>query len=229
VGESKDWQNQLLGTALMAAARTAVEYVTNPDAREETAKDVRERLSEVDYGAVAKALSRAIDQFADNSKKAVNEAIDSLRANAEDAVEAAAERAQEQLGQKRRGRGRLFFGLMLGIGIAYLIFNEERRNQLMDKVSGATGSTSPSSSSNWTSSTSSYQPPAPNTAESNNGASEGQTETGAKNPEPSASESKSTEHKATSTTSKSKASVEPAATDNGTPAQENKPKETPAS
>lgn len=140
MGDSKDWQTQLLGAALMAATRTAIDYATNPDARDQTAKDMRSRLAEVDYTAAAKALSKAIDQFAENSKSALNEAIDSLRENAEDAVEAAAEKAQEQLGSAKRGRGRMILGLLLGLTIGFMLLNEERRNQIMDKLTGATGS-----------------------------------------------------------------------------------------
>lgn len=140
MGDDKDWQKQLLSTALMAAVRTAIDYATNPDARDETVNDVKARLAEVDYSAAARAVSGAIDQLAESSKSALNQAIDSIRANAEDAVEAAAEKAQEQLGaRKKRGRGKLFFGILVGIVLGFVILNEDRRNQLMDKLTGANG------------------------------------------------------------------------------------------
>ena len=152
MGDDKEWQKQLMNAALMAAVRTAIQYITNPDSREETVSDVKSKLAEVDYTAAARAVSDVIDRLADSSKSALNEAIDSIRENAEDAVEAAAEKAQEQLGTpKKRGRGRLFFGILLGIGLGFVLLNEDRRNQLLDKVTGASG---PIDSSQWSTVTS---------------------------------------------------------------------------
>lgn len=135
-----EWQRQLLGAALFAMARTAVEYLTNPGAREETANDVRARLAEVDYDAVGRTVTRVMDQLASAGKSAINEAIDSWHASADQAVEAAAGRAQEQLG-KRRGGGKfkLFLGFLIGAALAYALLNEDRRNQIMDRITGASG------------------------------------------------------------------------------------------
>src|SRR5579872_4542159 len=147
MGEDKDWQEQLISAVLMAATKSAIQYVTNPDSREEAMDGVKERLAAVDYGEAAKAVSDVIDRVADSAKAALNEAIDSIRANAEDAVEAAAEKAQEQLGgSRKRGKGRMFFGILLGIVLGFVLLNEERRNQLMDKLTGASG---PIDGSQW--------------------------------------------------------------------------------
>lgn len=147
MGDDKDWQKQLMTAALMAAARTAVQYVTNPNSRDEAVEDVKSRLAEVDYSSAAKAVSVVIDRVAESAKAALNEAIDSIRENAEDAVEAAAEKAQEQLGSPRkRGKGRMFFGILLGIALGFVLLNEERRNMVMDKLTGASG---PIDGSQW--------------------------------------------------------------------------------
>src|SRR5579862_2093397 len=106
MGDDREWQKQLAAAALMAAVRTAVQYITNPESRDVVMDDVKSKLSEVDYGAAAKAVSEVIDRVADSAKVAINEAIDSIRENAEDAVEMAAEKAQEQLGSRKRGKGR---------------------------------------------------------------------------------------------------------------------------
>jgi hypothetical protein len=156
MGAEKDWQKQLVNAAVMAAARTAIQYITNPNSRDEAVEDVRSRLAEVDYSAVGRAVSIGIDRLADNAKVALNEAIDSIRENAEEAVAAAAERAQDQLGSKRKhGRGRLFFGILLGIGLGFILLNEDRRNQLIDRVTGASG---PIDSSQWSTVTSNSRP-----------------------------------------------------------------------
>lgn len=147
MGDDREWQKQLANAALTAAVRTGLQFLTNPGSRDETVNDVKSKLAEVDYTAAAKAVSDAIDRLAENSKAALSEAIDNIRANAEEAVEAAAEKAQEQLGTtKKRGRGRLLFGILLGIGLGFILLNEDRRNQIMDKLTGASG---PIDSSQW--------------------------------------------------------------------------------
>ena len=140
MGDDREWQKQLMSAALMAAAKTAVQYITNPGSRDEAMNDVKSKLAEVDYPSAARAVSEVIDRVAESAKAALNEAIDSLRENAEDAVELAAEKAQEQLGPSpRRGKGRMFFGILLGIALGFVLLNEDRRNQLMDKLTGASG------------------------------------------------------------------------------------------
>jgi hypothetical protein len=147
MGDDKEWQRQLLSAALTAGMRTLLEYIRNPDSRDETVSDMKAKLAEVDYTQAAKAVSDVIDRLADSSKLAVSSAIDNIRANAEDAVEAAAEKAQEQLGSnKKSGRGRLLFGILLGIALGFVLLNEDRRNQIMDKLTGASG---PIDSSQW--------------------------------------------------------------------------------
>ncbi len=114
MARTNEWQAQLLSAALSAAVKAATEYATDPAARDRAVNDVRTKLAQVDYNAVAKTLSRAIDQAAAQAKNTLNEAIDTLQANAEDAVEMAAERAKEQLGVKKKGgKGKLFFGLLI--------------------------------------------------------------------------------------------------------------------
>ncbi len=155
MSQEKDWQRQLVGAVLAAAARTAVEYATNPNARDETVDEMKSKLAKVDYGALAKVLSRAIDQLSLATKNALNEAIDNIQSSAEEAVEAAAEKAQEQLGSsKRRGKGKLFVGIMLGAVAGFFLLNEDRRNQIMDKLTGASGPID--STETWT-------PPTPST------------------------------------------------------------------
>jgi hypothetical protein len=136
----KDWLRQLLDAALIAGTRTAVEYLTNPKAREQTMHDVLARLSEVDYDAAAHTITRGIDQLAVAAKDAINRAIDSLRQSADEAVEAAAERAQEQLGQRKgSGKVKLLFAILAGVGLGFVLLSEDRRNQLMDWLTGASG------------------------------------------------------------------------------------------
>ena len=148
MGSEKDWQKQLLNAALMAASRSAIQYMTNPNSRKEAVEDVKSSLAEVDYSAAARAVSQAIDRLAETSKVALNDAIDAIRENAEEVVEAAAEKAQTQLGvpQKKRGRGKLLWGIILGAVIGFILLNEDRRNQLMDKFTGASG---PIDGSQW--------------------------------------------------------------------------------
>ncbi|HEV3310978.1 MAG TPA: hypothetical protein VG815_10730 [Chloroflexota bacterium] len=148
MGDDREWQKQLLNAALMAAARSAIQYITHPDSRDEAVDTVKSRLAEVDYSAAGRAVSDVIDRIAESGKAALNEAIDSIRENAEVAVEAAAEKAQEQLGSapKKRGKGKLFFGILLGVVLGFVLLNEDRRNQLMDRMTGATG---PVDSSQW--------------------------------------------------------------------------------
>jgi hypothetical protein len=148
MGDEKDWQKQLMTAALAAATKAAMQYITNPEARDGAMDDVKAKLAEVDYGSAAKAVSEVIDRMADGAKSAVADAIDSLRENAEVAVEAAAEKAQEKVGvpARKRGRGRMFLGILLGIALGFILLNEERRNMLMDKVSGASG---PSDAGLW--------------------------------------------------------------------------------
>ncbi|HZT96702.1 MAG TPA: hypothetical protein VFB34_07675 [Chloroflexota bacterium] len=140
MSDENEWRRQLLGAVLAAAARTAVEYATNPKARDESVEEMKSKLADIDYNALAKVLSRSIDQMASAAKAALNEAIDNIQDTAEEAVEAAAEKAQSQLGSKKRGgKGKLFLGLLLGVVAGFFLLNEDRRNQLMDKLTGASG------------------------------------------------------------------------------------------
>ena len=73
---------------------------------------------------------------------------------------AAAQKAEEQSGspqRKKHGRGKLFWGVVLGAVIGFFLLNEDRRNQLMDRFTGGSG---PVDGSQWTTVASS-QPAAP--------------------------------------------------------------------
>ena len=66
------------------------------------------------------------------------------KAAAWDAVTTAQERAEERLGQKKKGRkGRFLIGLLLGGLIAYFFFDEQRRDDLLDRLTGASGPIEP--------------------------------------------------------------------------------------
>jgi hypothetical protein len=139
MGDNQNWYRQLLALLLLSASKAAVEYITNPGSRDDAAKQLREAFQQIDYDAAAKALTRAIDDAANTSKVKLDTAIDQLRDRGVDAVSDAKDRAERQAGKKRGGRGRLFFGLLLGAVIAYFLFDEQRRDALLDRLTGASG------------------------------------------------------------------------------------------
>lgn len=147
-----NWYRQLLALVLLSASKAAVEFITNPGSREDAGNQVRDAFKQIDYEAVAKAVTRVIDDLAESSKGRLSETIDTLRDSSVDAVEAAQERAEKQLGQpKRKGRKmRFLFGLIVGGLIAYFIFDEQRRDELLDRLTGASGPIQPPPPSTWT-------------------------------------------------------------------------------
>jgi hypothetical protein len=146
-----NWYRQLLALVLLSASKAAVEFITNPGSREDAGNQVRDAFKQIDYEAVAKAVTHVIDDLAESSKGRLSETIDTLRDSGVEAVEAAQERAEKQLGQpkKKRRKLRFLFGLVVGGLIAYFIFDEQRRDDLLDKLTGASGPIQPPASS-WT-------------------------------------------------------------------------------
>jgi hypothetical protein len=135
------WYRQLGALVLLSASRAAVEYLTNPGAREDAQTQLKSAFREIDYDAVAKAITRAIDDLADNSKSAVTESIDTLREKGHDVVDEAKTRAERQLAEKKGGGGKFRLLVLLAIGsvIAYFLFDEQRRDHLLDRLTGASG------------------------------------------------------------------------------------------
>lgn len=136
----QNWYRQLFALVLLSAARAAVEYITNPGSRDDAANQLKGAFQEIDYDAAARALTSAIDNLAQTSKGRLNEAVDTLRDRGVDAVDTAKSRAEKQLGQKKSGRKiRFLFGLVLGSALAYYLMDEQRRDDLLDRLTGASG------------------------------------------------------------------------------------------
>jgi hypothetical protein len=136
-----NWYRQLGALVLLSASRAAVEFLTNPGARADAQSQLKGAFRDIDYDAVAKAISRAIDDLADTGKSTVSDSIDSLREKGHDAVDQAKSVAEERLADKKRGGGklRLLFLLAIGGAVAYFLFDEQRRDDLLDRLTGASG------------------------------------------------------------------------------------------
>lgn len=157
----KNWYRQLAALVLLSASRAAVEYITNPGSRADASEGLKSAFREIDYDAVAKAMTRAIDDLADNSKSALSGSIDTLRDKGHEAVGEAKDRAERQLADKKRGgRGRFLFALVLGGIIAYFLFDEQRRDDLLDRLTGASGPIQQSSYTPYESTATQAAPPA---------------------------------------------------------------------
>jgi hypothetical protein len=139
MGDNQNWYRQLVALVLLSASKAAVEYITNPGSRDEATKQLRDAFAQIDYDAAAKALTRAIDDAASTSKDRIDEAIDTLRDRGVDAVGDAKTKAEKQLAGKRSRKGRFFFGLLIGAVIAYFMFDQQRRDMLLDRLTGASG------------------------------------------------------------------------------------------
>jgi hypothetical protein len=141
---NQNWYRQLAALVLLSASRAAVDYINNPISREDAQKQLREQLANVDYDAAAKAVIRAIDGVATTSKGRLNDTIDVLRDRSVDVVDDAKTKAEKQLGQKKGGRKwRFFLVAMIGGIIAYFILDEQRRDDLLDRLTGASGPIQP--------------------------------------------------------------------------------------
>lgn len=155
----QNWYRQLAALVLLAASRAAVDYINNPVSREDAQEQLRAQFANIDYDAAAKAITRAIDGLASNSKGRLNETIDVLRDRSVDVVGEAKTKAEKQLGKKKGGRKlRFLFAALFGGIIAYFILDEQRRDDLLDRLTGASG---PIQQSAYTPSPESYSPPPP--------------------------------------------------------------------
>lgn len=139
----QNWYRQLLALVLLSASRTAVDFLTNPNSREDTTNQLKSAIAEIDYEAVAGAVANLIDTWAETSKDRLSGTIDTLRDKSLDVVDEAKDRANKQLGQgstKKKGKTmRFLFGLALGGVIAYFVLDEQRRDDLLDRLTGASG------------------------------------------------------------------------------------------
>lgn len=134
------WYRQLLALVLLSAARGAVEFITKPSSKDDATKQLRGAFESIDYDALAKAMTRAIDSVAVSSKSRLTDTIDTLRDRGVDAVDEARTRAEKQLTPRKGGRRmRFLFGLVLGALIAYFLVDEQRRDDLLDRLTGMSG------------------------------------------------------------------------------------------
>jgi hypothetical protein len=153
----QNWYRQLAALVLLSASRAAVDYINNPASREDAQKQLREQFANIDYDAAAKAVTRAIDGFASTSKGRLNETIDVLRDRSVDVVDEAKTKAEKQLGQKKGGRkSRFLLAAIIAGVIAYFILDEQRRDDLLDRLTGASG---PIQQSAYTPTPQPYTPP----------------------------------------------------------------------
>ncbi len=136
----QNWYRQLMALILVSASKAAVEFMTNPDSRDNATDQLRGAVANVDFDSLAQALTQAIDNAAATSKSNLNEAIDTLRDRGVEAVDTAKQKAEKQLGQKRGGwKMKLFFGLLIGAVAGYFVLDEQRRDELLDRLTGASG------------------------------------------------------------------------------------------
>jgi hypothetical protein len=140
VDTDQNWYRQLAALALLSASRAAVEFLTNPSSRENASEQLRGAFSQIDYDALSTALTRAINDAADTGKERLNETIDTLREAGVGAVEDAKSKAETKLGQKKKGgKMRFLIGMVLGGLVAYFLLDEQRRDDLLDRLTGASG------------------------------------------------------------------------------------------
>jgi hypothetical protein len=137
----QNWYRQLLALVLLSGARAAVEFITNPGARQDAGQQLKGAFAAIDYDALARALTNSIDTLAESSKGALSGTIDNLRDTGVQAVGQAKDKAQRQLGapRKKGKKMRFLFGVIIGGLIAYFILDEQRRDDLLDKLTGASG------------------------------------------------------------------------------------------
>ena len=136
----ENWYRQLAALVLVSASRAAVEFITNPSSRTDANEGLKSTLANIDYDAIAQALTRSINDLADTSKGRLSDTIDTLRDRGVDAVGDAKSKAENKLAPRRKGRKmRFLLGLIFGGLIAYFILDEQRRDDLLDRLTGASG------------------------------------------------------------------------------------------
>ncbi|MGH2449630.1 MAG: hypothetical protein ACRDFS_13645 [Chloroflexota bacterium] len=141
--QDQNWYRQLLALVLVAASKAAVDFITNTKSREEAVVQLRGAFGEIDYDSLAKALTKGINQAADTSKDALADAIDTLRSRGVDVVDDARDKAEKQLGHKKGGKMKWIFAFLLAAVAGYFLSDQQRRDELMDKLTGASGPIQP--------------------------------------------------------------------------------------
>jgi len=139
--DKQTWYRQLLALVLLSASRAAVEFITKPESREEAGNQLQDAFAQIDFDAAAQAVTQAIDTLASTSKGRLNTTIDTLRDKSFDVVDEAKSRAEDKLAPSKKGSKKLRFliGLVVGGIIAYFILDEQRRDDLLDRLTGASG------------------------------------------------------------------------------------------
>jgi len=139
--DKQTWYRQLLALVLLSASRAAVEFITKPESREEAGNQLQDAFAQIDFDAAAQAVTQAIDTLASSSKGRLNDTIDTLRDKSFDVVDEAKSRAEDKLAPSKKGSKKLRFliGLIVGGIIAYFILDEQRRDDLLDRLTGAGG------------------------------------------------------------------------------------------
>jgi hypothetical protein len=138
--ENENWYRQLLALMLLSGTRAAVDFITNPVSREDASKQLRTALADIDYDALARGAVRLIDSMADTSKGRLADTIDTLRDRGVEAVDDAKSKAEELSGKRKKsGKGRWLVALALGGVIAYFLMDEQRRDDILDRLTGASG------------------------------------------------------------------------------------------
>jgi hypothetical protein len=137
--ENENWYRQLIALALMSGTRAAVDFITNPDSRQDATRQLRTSLAEIDYDAVAQGITRLIEGVADTSKATLADKIDTLRDRGVGAVDDAKSQAEKRLGKKKSNNGLWLFVLAFGGAVTYFVVDKKRRDALLDRLTGASG------------------------------------------------------------------------------------------
>lgn len=144
MNSDQNWYRQLLALILLSTSKAAVEFLTNPGSRQNATDQLKGAFQDIDYNALAGALTTAIDNMANESKDKLNEAIDQIRDTGVQAVEEYKGKAEKQLGAKKSGgKMKWFFAVALGGLLAYFLLDEQRRDDLMDNLTGSSGPIQP--------------------------------------------------------------------------------------
>ena len=160
LNDKQTWYQQLLALVLLSASRAAVEFITKPESREEAGNQLQDALAQIDFDAAAQAVTQAIDTLASASKGRLTTTIDTLRDKSFDVVDEAKTRAEDKLAPSKKSGKKLRFliGLVVGGIIAYFILDEQRRDDLLDRLTGASGPIQQASPTVYQQSTPAAQP-----------------------------------------------------------------------